>query len=158
MLVDEKFRTRLNATIMTLRTLADSFADVARSERTESVVAWRLAMAPHVPGACPFEVVLRSDQSYDIAIATEVFEDRRIDDVEMFPLLVQAITDGRVVVQCQRSAATGVEYARETIVTFGDGRAWSATNYNANLLGHDDVDVVMSTRHFLPYRRTARTG
>jgi len=155
MLADEKFRTRLNATIMTLRAFAEGLSDVARFELTESVVAWRLSMAPNAPSACPFELVLRSDQQYDIAIATEVFEDRRIEDVEIFPRLAEAIADGRVMIRRFASAATGIDHSREVVVTLADGRQWSATNYNSGLLGRDDFDLVEAVRHFVPYRRAA---
>lgn len=153
MQAEEGFKTRFNAVVMTLRAWSETLADVAEIERTESVIAWRLAMAPRTAGGCPFEFVLRSDAHYDIAIDTEVFPDCAIEDLEAFPQLLRSITDGAVTIHETVTAATGTSYSVETTVSVPNGQTWRRVRYNSSLLGRDAPELVSHSRLFIPYRR-----
>lgn len=153
MQAEEGFKTRFNAVVMSLRAWSENLADVAEIERTESVVAWRLAMAPRITGGCPFEFVLRSDAHYDIAIDTEVFPDCPIEDLQAFPVLLRSITDGAVTICETNTAATGTSYSVETTVAMPNAAPWRRVRYNSSLLGRDAPELVARCRLFNPYRR-----
>jgi hypothetical protein len=152
MLSDDVFRSRLQATVESLRYFVPLIADVARSEEKSAVDYWKLSLAPYTPGACAIELILHGTQRYDLMIASQVYEDREIKSLELFFPLLEAVTAGRVVERSWFSLTTGATVARETMVTLAKGKLWqdgsglSATTRQEENLRRED-------RHFLPYRR-----
>jgi hypothetical protein len=151
---DDAFLARLQATIASLRYWVPTIADTARVEELDTPDSWKLASTPNASAACPFELLLRGDQRYDILIAGEAFEDLPIDSLDMFVPLVEAIADGRVVQRAASSAATGTEYWIETAISFRSGEQWCQRRITAPLApGAEEADLIVTERHFLPYRR-----
>ena len=97
MLSDDTYRTRLSAVIDDLERWAADAADIARIEAAGTPEAWRIAVAPLAANACPFELLLRRDQRYDLAIASESYEDQAIESLDVFRPFIDAIAAGRVV-------------------------------------------------------------
>lgn len=151
---DDAFLARLQATIASLRYWVPTIADTAHVEELDTPESWKLAATPKVSAACPFELLLRGDQHYDILIAGEAFEDLPIESLDMFVPLVEAIAAGRVVQRIGSSAATGTDYWIETVVGLDAGEPWRQRRALAALpAGAASDDLIVTERHFLPYRR-----
>lgn len=151
MLSDDVFRSRLQATIASLRYWVPTIADCARTLERETADFWRLAVTPAVEGACAFELMLHPSQRYDLAVAGETYEDRPVESLDLFLPLVEALVEGRVVQRRKTSLATGVTHDVETIVSLAPGKEWRDHRHRADTPA--DTDVVFDDRHFLPYRR-----
>lgn len=151
---DDAFLARLQATIASLRYWVPTIADTAHVEELDTPESWKLGATPRVPAACPFELLLRGDQRYDILIAGEAFEDLPITSLDMFVPLVEAIAAGKVIQRIASSAVTGADHWIETVVALGGGDAWRQRRELAALPpGADPRGLLVTERHFLPYRR-----
>lgn len=153
MIAEDVFRSRLQATIASLRYWVPAIADAARIEQTEGHDFWKLSVSPTVAAACPFELMLRTDQFFDLAIAAETFEDQPVSSLDFFLPLVEAIATGRVIQRKTVSAATAVPLSLETRITFADGTVWSKLRAlpGGGLIDADETLVF--DRHFVPYHR-----
>ena len=154
---DDTIRSRLQSTIASLRYWVPSIADAARVDETERSGFWQISVTPKIAGACPFELILKTDRSsgrFDCVIGGEVYEDRDLASPDEFLPLVEAIADGRVIQRRWLSTATGVLCGVETIVTLGNGRTWQQLRETAPAAADVGGDAVEHRdRHFLPYRR-----
>ena len=153
MLSDDAFHAKLMLTMASLRAWSGFVADVAVIEDGEIGESWHFGLVPHMPSACPVELVLRHDQRYDLTVAGESYEDRPIASLDLFPRLIEAIADGRVVRRYAVSRTTGLLHATSTVVRLRDGVVFED--------GHPCLDVPALPApplewrdlHFLPYRR-----
>lgn len=154
MLPDDVFRSRLQSTITALRYWAPSVADAARLQEVENSDYWKIVVAPAVASACPFELILHSDQRYDVAIAGETYESRPIESFEWFVPFAEAIAEGNVVQRQWISRLTGLERSAETLVTMPNGGIWcEARGAPQKMPTLDDDGTELRERRFLPYRR-----
>lgn len=154
MLPDDVFRTRLQATITAMRYWAPSIVDAARVEEAESADVWRMSVRPQVASACPFALVLHTEQRYDLHIGGEHYDGRPIESFSWFVPFASAVADGSVVQRRWRSRLTGLERAVETVVTLPDGGMWRDVRGDPPhmpSLGDDGLEL--HERRFLPYRR-----
>lgn len=152
MLSDDVFRTRLEATIASLRYWVPTIADTAKVSETSGDGWWRLSIAPKLKTACPFTLMLRGDQMCDLVVAGETFEDRPITALELFVPLATAIAEGRVVRRETLASASGRLIAVETIIALPGGQSWREVRPIPGPHPGED-DVVTRDQHFLPYRR-----
>ncbi|MGL4397382.1 MAG: hypothetical protein ACRCS9_12640 [Hyphomicrobium sp.] len=152
---DDSFRSSLDATIRQLDAWARSVGEIATAEISRDAATWSLRVQPHVIGACPFELLLRRDQRYDVVVAGEIYEDLEIDDWNLFHHLVTAIAAGDVARLDRRSALTGALLSRATRVTCADGSTWlrARTLAGQPAVAPSSGDVTTVARAFLPYRR-----
>ena len=154
MLSDDVFRGKLRAIVADLERAVAPLAANASVDIAQTPEHTRLALIPHTQGACPVEIMLRADQMYDIAIASEFYEDCRIERLDLFQPLLMAIADGNVIQRHHVSAATGAERAVETIVTLPGGALWQKGYEDARVAGAiGDEQTVLRDRRFLPYKR-----
>ncbi|MCC0007089.1 MAG: hypothetical protein H6876_03080 [Hyphomicrobiaceae bacterium] len=154
MLIDDRYRARLQATIAALRYWCPSIADSAAITETSSDEYWEIDVVPHVRGACPFELVLRTDGFHDLVVAGETYEDEPTDNLDLFVPFVSAIARGEVVQKTYAAAATGLPLAVETIVDMGRDGSWHRRrSIDTNLKGEALGDTIVTTQAFLPYRR-----
>lgn len=159
MLSDDVFRAHLQSTTADLARWAESVRDVAAVSVAEGPGFWKLTASPHTWGACPFELLLRTDQKLDITLARETYEDRPVPPLDSLPALVRAIGEGRVIERHWRSLDTGALAVVETIVTPAMGEPWR----DHRLLTCDrhaaapGPRLAMLDRHFLPFRRLTPT-
>lgn len=155
MLPDDIFRSRLQSTITALRYWAPSIADAARVEDTETGNYWRILVMPKIASACPFELILHSDQRYDLSVAGETYEGRPIDSFDWCIPFANAVASGDIVQRRWISRFTGVERFVETVVMLPGGGIWREGNGGEHtaipLL--DDDGTELRERRFLPYRR-----
>lgn len=153
MLPDDVYRSRLQAAIEGLRYWIPTVSDVANVAEREGEGYWKIQVTPAAANACPFELVLRTDQRHDLVIGGETFEDLPTRSLDVFVPLAEAIAEGRVM-QCRwLSAATGAQTAIETIVTLSDGREWSSARMLTPLASDHPDAVIAKARHFVPYHR-----
>ena len=127
--------------------------DVARIETSAAASYWKLSVTPHVAGACPFELMLRADQKFNVQIADETYEDKPVDTFEFFPMLVRAIASGNVERIEISNALTGALDAIETHVTLEDGWAWIGERRIGRAARRTDAAQQLRAHRFLLYRR-----
>ena len=154
MLSDDVFRDRLEQTLVDLEAWASGMRDCAEVEITASPHFWRMSVAPHIAGACPFELMINSNQTFSLRLASEVYENRPLDRFDFFLKLVNAIADGRVERTKTRNALTGVLLAIGVRVEIEDGWDWiGARRVTPEPLPALEAEEIRSTHRFLPYRR-----
>ncbi len=153
MVAEDVYRSSLQATIATLRKWVPAIAASARIEQTEGHDVWKLSVAPTVPAACPFELMLRTDQKFDLSIAGEIFEDQPVSSLDLFLPLIDAIAAGRVIQRETVSTATAAPLSLETRVTLANGAVWSKIRELPGGHAIHTGDTLVQDRHFIPYRR-----
>ena len=154
MLHDDVFRSRLQSTITALCYWAPSIADAAHIEEAETGSYWKIKVAPTLPQACPFELILHFDQRYDLAVADENYENLPIESFDIFVPFVEAIADGSIVQRRWVSRLTGLERSVETLVTLPGGGIWREARGEPHLMPSlEDDGTELRERRFLPYRR-----
>ncbi len=153
MLSDDVFQAALMQTMASLRAWSGFVADVADIEDAEIGESWHFALTPHMPGACPVDLVIRSDQRFDLGLDGESYEDRPIEALDLFPRLIEAVADGRVIRRYAVSRATGLLQTVSTLVPLGDGNAFEADRPIAGAPALADPPLEWRNVHYLPYRR-----
>lgn len=154
MLPDDVFRSRLQTTITALRYWAPSVADAAHLDEDETSDYWKLGVSPAVAAACPFELILRADQRYDVAVGGETYENRAIESFDWFLPFAEAIANGNVVQRRWISRLTGLERSIETLVTLPKGGVWrEGRGQSSRMPSLDDDGTELREKRFLPYRR-----
>ncbi|MGZ5823953.1 MAG: hypothetical protein ACXWJ2_08430, partial [Hyphomicrobium sp.] len=145
---------RLQSTITALCYWAPSIADAAHIEEAETGSYWKIKVAPTLPQACPFELILHFDQRYDLAVADENYESLPIESFDIFVPFVEAIADGSIVQRRWVSRLTGLERSVETLVTLPGGGIWREARGEPHLMPSlEDDGTELRERRFLPYRR-----
>jgi hypothetical protein len=152
-MLDTVHPCRFEATIAALSYWAPSIADVARIVEIECESSWTIAVTPQEATACPFELRLRHDGHYRLAIAGEVYDDLPIESLELFVPLVEAIAAGNVCRRLWVSRLTGLLRGVGTLIDLGEGRTWSADRELPDLPPTDPEDVIATDHYFAPYRR-----
>lgn len=151
---DDVFRARLESTIASLRYWVPQIADTARIEEAQAPGFWKIMVTPHVAGACPFELMLRSNQSFGLVVDRETYENLAAGTFNAFVPLVEAISEGRVIERQIVSAATGELRRVSMIVDLPDGQSWEVGRDVGPPLETDQgLELENRDRHFLPYRR-----
>ncbi|HEX2841919.1 hypothetical protein [Hyphomicrobium sp.] len=136
----------VEATIEQIRYWVPTITDVARVYEGKDDEGWLLSIEPHIDAACPVAISLKDGGRFDISIAGEHYDDRILEDLDRIVLLLERITDGKVIQRRWVSTATGAYRGMETIVTLGPGMIWRDGLEPDGGAEHRD-------RHFLPYRR-----
>ncbi|MEQ1715698.1 MAG: hypothetical protein ABL907_06905 [Hyphomicrobium sp.] len=154
MLSDDVFRKELGAAVMALNAWGDAFKDVAAIDVRDAAGYWRMSARPQTAAAAPLTLVLRADQKFDLAIAGEKFEDREIEDFELFVAIARAVSTGNVERLTTRCAVTGRLKASEMVLIFDDGSVWrSERSLGARTVPGVAGGEEVRTQRFLPYRR-----
>jgi hypothetical protein len=153
LLPDDVFRGRLEETLIELEAWANGMSDCAEVEITAAPRYWRMALAPHIAGGCPFELMIEADQTFTLRLADEIYENRPVDRFGFFLELVEAIAAGRVERIETRNALTGVRLAIATRVEIKDGWDWIGSRRLPGSLAALEADEVRHPHRFLSYRR-----
>jgi hypothetical protein len=96
MLSDDVFRDRLEQVLIEIETYVAGIRDCAAVDVVASLRYWRMIVVPQVPGACPFELIIKADQTFSIRLADQTFEDRPVDEFDLFLKLLRAVEAGHV--------------------------------------------------------------
>lgn len=153
MLSDDNFRRRLQHIISALEAWAAEMKPWARIEYGFIDHAWRISAVPHTETACPFEIILRDDQKFDMRVGNETYEDQPLDALTDIPQIVRSIANGRVLIRRWASKVTGLIYRVETIIDLpgADEGKFERPNPDAPPLEDAELEAVLET--FVPYRR-----
>lgn len=151
---DDVYRNKLASVIDALDAWARNTRDAADIETDVTTSFWKMTVTPKTLGACPFELMLRADQRFNVRIGDEAYEEKPVDTFEFFPMLARAIERGHVERVAVSSALTGALDAIETRVTLEDGWAWIGER-RVGQRGSRRVESAQEQRahRFLPYRR-----
>lgn len=154
MLSDDVFRDSLERTLIKLEKWADTLTDCAAVDVAAGRHYWRLSVAPFIGGACPFELLIKSDQTFSLRLDRETYEDNPVDTFEFFLQLVNAVRAGRVERIETLESATWSLVAIETRVDLGPGRDWIGRRQIAPRTERSsDLREERRTTRFLPFRR-----
>ncbi len=94
MLPDDVFRDHLERTLVDIEAWAEKARECAAIDITASQKYWRMVVLPYVPLACPFELLIKSDQNFSLKLADETYENRPIERFDLFPALARAVEAG----------------------------------------------------------------
>ena len=154
MLSDDVFRDNLERTLVDLEAWSDAMRDCASIDIAASPRYWRLSVAPFIAGACPFDLMIKSDQTFDLRLAHEVYEDNPIEKFDIFLMLAAAIAAGSIDKIETHNADTGALLAIETRVGLAPGWDWIGERRIApRLTPAIEPPEERRTHRFLPYRR-----
>jgi hypothetical protein len=154
MLSDDVFRDNLERTLVDLESWANSMRDCAAIDIAASPRYWRLSATPLVAGACPFDLMLKSDQTFSLRLAGEVHENNPIERFDLFLKLAAAIAAGRVGKIETFNADTGALLAIESRVELSPGWDWIGERRIAPRARFAiEPPEECRTHRFLPYRR-----
>lgn len=154
MLPDDAFREQLEQTLIDLEAWAREMRDCADIEITASEQYWRMSVRPHFPNACPFELLIHRNQTFDLGLGGQHYEKKPVERWDLFLKLAQAIAAGRVDRIETRNALTGVLIAIAMRVEIAEGWNWlgrhTVLKRSLNALEQSEE---RQTFRFLPYRR-----
>lgn len=152
----DTYRLQLQQLAASIKAWSGFVADVARVEVEGDGAAWRFAMSPKAPGACPVEIVLNGSQlKCDLRVAGETVEDVTLPSLEIVLPLMQAVAEGRVHTRRIASAATGLPLGVSTHIRLPDGQTFEPPSADCATL-HGGIES--RDTHYLPYRKpTSRT-
>jgi len=154
MLPDDVFRERLEQTLMGLEAWAESTRDVASVNISASPHYWRMAVVPETEGACPFELLLKSTQTFGLKLGEEVYENERIEDFSIFSKIVHAVADGQVALVEIFNAQTELLLGLATKVVLSDGTTWMRERrVTPRPMPALEILEERRDRWYLPYRR-----
>lgn len=152
MLAEDLFRTRLAGLIAKLEDWAARYSETGSMDAKYGTGFWRVVARPSTPGTCPVTLVLRADQKFDLSLAGDLFEDRPIENFDIFPPLLEAVAQGRVERTHYTSALTGAPLGHETRVLLSDGGSWGERRMRSNAHAIDGA-IMENRQRFLPYSR-----
>lgn len=154
MLSDDVYRDRLEKTLVELEAWANEMRGSADIAITASDRYWRMAVAPFLSSACPFELLIKADQTFDLALNREVYENRPVERFDLFPTLAKAIAAGRVEKIVTRNALTGILIDIATRVELAPGWDWiGSRKVLKNFVRPLEADEERQTHRFLSYDR-----
>lgn len=149
MLSDDVFRDRLEQTLVDIEAWAAGIRDCADVGIAASERYWRIVVVPGEDLACAFELLVKADQTFDLRLAAETYEDRPIERMDLFPALVRAIEAGHVdkieMYNVMTAALAGITMR----VELKPGWDW----IGQRRIAPSGPAEEWRTRRFLPYRR-----
>ncbi len=149
MLPDDVFRDRLEQTLVDIEAWAGKARDCAAIDIIASQRYWRMVVLPYAPMACPFELMIKSEQEFSLKLADETYEDRPVERFDLFPALARAVEAGHVERIEMLTAATDTFVGVATRVGLAPGWDWIGERRVASPGGAEEC----RTHRFLPYRR-----
>lgn len=154
MLADDVYREQLSGAISALEQWVIETRDVASIEVANTEAYWRMIVAPHAVGTCPFEVLFDQNQRFSLALGGEVYENRPVDRFDFFPMLARAARDGRVERIETRNAMTDALETIEMRVLLEDGWAWVGERRTGPRPSRRiEGQGICRIERYLPYRR-----
>ncbi len=149
MLPDDVFRDRLEQTLVEIEAAVAKVRDFAAVDIAASPAYWRLVVVPVEEAACPFELMIRADQTFSLKLADETAENLPIERFEFFPHLVRAIEEGHVEKISKHSTLTDALVAVAMRVALTPGWDWLHERRITPATSEEE----WRTQPYLPYRR-----
>lgn len=147
----DQFDRRYEETIAALGAWADAVKDVAEVTIERTASYWRLRLDPASSGACPAELILHRNQTYDVMVGPEAYEGLALASFEGLRPLLESIVAGTVATLTRRSAMTHRIVGIETIV----GAAHASMFAQTRRLSPASPTDLSTVKHYLPYRRSS---
>jgi hypothetical protein len=149
MLPDDVFRARLEQTLVEVEIIVSKLRGCAAVDVSATPRYWRATVLPFFAAACPFELMIKSDQKFNLKLSNEAFEDRPLEHFELIPHLVRAINEGNVEKISKFDAMTDALVAIEMRVALGPGWEWFGERRLAPVAPSEE----WRTHRYLAYRR-----
>jgi hypothetical protein len=149
MLPDDLFRDRLEQTLIDIEKHAAVIDKAAKIDVVAQPSYWRLAVRPFIPLACPFELMIKEDQTFSLELDGERYENLKIERFELFPALVRAIEKGDAERINTYSTVTDALVAVAMRVLLEPGWDW----YGERRLMPESAAEQRATHRYLPYNR-----
>ena len=154
MLSDDVYRDHLEKTLVELEAWANATRGSADIAITASDRYWRMAVVPFLPSACPFELLIKADQTFDLMLNGEVYENRPVERFDLFPKLATAIAAGHVDRIETRNSQTGNLLDIATRVELAPGWDWiGSRKVLKRFLQPLEANEERQARRFLSYDR-----
>lgn len=141
------------ATIAVLDRWLDTIRDVAAVDREQAAEYWRVQISPYQLNACPVELMISRNQTFDIDIGSESLAQQPARDLTLLQLLLEAVAAGNVVLRTWSAQATGAELTREVRARLDDGREWTMRRLLHAGSASTELSAVARDRVFVAYRR-----
>ncbi len=153
-LPQDTYRVQLQQTAASIQAWSGFVADVARVAVDETGDSCRVALTPFAAGTCPVEMIIdRSRPRCTIRIGGQLCESWLLPSLDLVLPLLEAVMEGRVVIQRLSSTATGLPVAINTVIRFKDGRVLTVPGPAWEAVPVAPDSVVSRETHFLPYRK-----
>lgn len=149
----DQFDQQFNTLVATLSAWTEGLQSCAEVSSEQNGDFWRLRLDPHLPTACPVEVIVHRSQTYDIMIGPEAYEGLTLQRFSGIQPMLEAVVRGCVTTLTTRSAATNSTIGFETVLTNGANELWRQSRPAQPADARAPTDTVISTRHYPPYRR-----
>jgi hypothetical protein len=113
-----------------------------------------MAVRPFFPGACPFELLIKANQTFDLVLDHETYENKPIQRFDLFLFLAKAIAEGRVERIETRNALTGILTNVAMRVELAPGWDWiGSRTVQKRFIRPLEADEEQSIHRFLSYNR-----
>lgn len=154
MLPDDVFRERLEKTLVDLETWAEETRGGADIAISASDRYWRMAVRPFFPGTCPFELLIKASQTFDLVLDREAYENKPIQRFDLFLNLAKAIAAGRAERIETRNALTGILIDVTMRVELAAGWDWIGSRKALKRFAHPlEENEEQRTYRYLSYNR-----
>jgi hypothetical protein len=150
MLPDDVFRHRLEQTLLEIEATAARLRDCAAVSVTAKPKYWRAIIMPNLPAACPLDLMICADQTFNLKLANEAHTGLPVERFEFFPDLFRAIEAGHVEKISKYCAMTDALVAVAMHVALAPGRDW----IRERRLSPTSAAEAWRTHRYLPYRRS----
>ena len=150
MLPDDVFRHRLEQTLVEIEASAARLRECAAVSVTAKPNYWRAIVMPNLAAACPFDLMICADQTFNLKLANEAYTRLPVDRFELFPHLVRAIEAGQVEKISKYSTMTDALVAVAMRVALAPGWDW----IEERRLSPASTAEEWRTHRYLPYRRS----
>jgi hypothetical protein len=114
---------------------------------------WRVRLIPHATTACPVELMVSRQQTFDLDIGAESLIGQPITDLAIFQPLLEAVVSGHVVARTWSAVATGAPLTKEVIVTLETGEQWPINRRISAGTAATELSAIAQDRVYVPYRR-----
>ena len=138
-------------TVAELEAAMARLSHVAVTDHETARDFWRGRIDPHAANACPFEVILYRAQTFDMTVGPETYEARKIDSLDVFVPILEALSHGRIITRRWSSAVSGAPVRVETLVTLPGDVIWQDHRQIAAFAA--DAQIERRDCHFVAYER-----
>lgn len=147
------YNRQFAATTAALDQWIATIQDVAAIDHERTVDYWRVQIRPYQANACPVELMISRNQTFDIDIGSESLTKQPARDLRQLELLLRAVADGNVVLRTWSAQATGAELTREMRAHLEDGREWTMRRLLHAASAATEISAVARDRIFVAYSR-----
>ncbi len=147
------YNRQYEATTAALDRWLTTITDVAAIDKERTADYWRVQIRPFQLNACPVELMISRNQTFDIDIGSESLTRQPVKDLTLLQGLLLAVASGNLILRTWSAQATGAELTREIRAHLEDGREWSMRRLLHAGSAATELSAVARDRVFVAYRR-----